>query len=199
MSYEYNFNVPAYDQPKFDYETTFFEYNGTNYNSAGKVINTVPTGLGSFSFNFASPQKVIRIIVAGYEVKYEVTNQNINQLVDKALKTVVNASKSYLEKNDIIQKAQNGDIRYEIVNAVPFGTKAKFASSRVRWTQSDSHEVSHYFDFNFLFTYNNNYDSTTDYLNGLRGSTAYTNVKVDLYGAAYNDGEWSGSRLIQDK
>jgi len=88
-------------------------------------------------------------------------------------------------------------LKCEIVNAVPFSDKVKFAVTRVNWSSTDAHEVSHYFDFNFLLTYNSNYDSTLDYLNGLRGSTAYTNVKIDFYGAAYNDGEWSGSRLNQ--
>lgn len=193
MSYEYKFNVPAYNHSKYLYETTFFEYNGTKYNSAGKIINTVPTSIGTFNFDLSSAQTGLKIFVAGYEV----TNKDVNQLVDKALNTVVNASQDFMVKNDIIQKATNGKLKYEIVNAVPFSDKVKFIVTRVNWSATNDHQVAHYFDRNFLFTYKSSYDGTLDYLNGLRGSTAYTNVNIDFYGAVYNDGEWSGSRLIQ--
>ena len=193
MSYEYKFKVPAYNQSKYLYETTFFEYNGMKFNSAGTIVNTVPTSIGTFNFDISSAQSGLKIFVAGYEV----TNQNVNQLVDKALKTIVDASQGYMVKNDIVQKAKNGQLKYEIINAVPFSDKVKFVVTRVNWSATNDHEVSHYFDNNFLFTYNSNYDGALDYLNRLRGSTAYTNVKIDFYGAVYNDGEWSGSRLIQ--
>jgi len=81
----------------------FFEYNSKKYNSAGKVVNTVPTSIGTFNFDFSSAQTGIKIFIAGYQV----TNQNINQVVGQALKVVVGATPGFLERNDIIKKAND--------------------------------------------------------------------------------------------
>ncbi len=63
------------------------------------------------------------------------------------------------------------------------------------WRENNSHRIVHYFDFNFLFTWNNGYSGYGDYLNGLNVATDYTEVKADIYGAALHNNEWRGSRL----
>lgn len=65
----------------------------------------------------------------------------------------------------------------------------------VKWTDNDEHVVVHYFDMNFLFTWKSDYNGVGDYLHGLVGSTTYTNLSADIYGAAYNEGQWGGSRI----
>ena len=191
ITYEYNFNVPMYTGQQYNYETTFFEFNGTKYNSYGNVINKVPTGTGNFNFNTSSSQSTLNIIIAGYEV----TNENINQVIDIAVKKFVDGIQDYLEKNNIIQKIKNDQIKFNITNA-PFGNKVKFISSDIKWFKTNENALSHYFDVNGKIKYKSNYDGIEDYLKGLNGAKKYTNVSADIYGAAYNNGEWRGNRLL---
>ena len=194
LTYDYNFNVPAYNLAQYNYETTFFEYNGTKYNSSGKVINKIPTGLGTFNFDLSSAQTGLKIFILGYEV----TNKNVNQILDISLKNMVNGIDNYFEREDLREKMKNGDVKFDIISAKPFSNKVTFAVSKLRWTKNNENNYSHYFDFNFLLKWKSSYDDPEDYLKGLVGAKKYSNVKIDFYGAAYSNGEWSGSRLVKE-
>lgn len=127
------------------------------------------------------------------------TNQNINQVIDVATAQFVNGIQNYLVRQGIIEKIQNGTLKYNVINATPFGNKVKIISSNIKWYRSDDHKITHYFDFNFVFTWKSEYDGFGDYLAGLVGATTYTSLKADIYGAAYRDGQWSGSRLTYSR
>jgi hypothetical protein len=68
-------------------------------------------------------------------------------------------------------------------------------TSNVRWRGIDKDRLTHYFDFNFLFKWNSNSGSWGEYLSGLNGATAYTNVAADIYGAAMINNQWRGNRM----
>jgi hypothetical protein len=44
IQYEYNFNVPMFNAAAYNQSTTFFSFNGVNFNQFGQVIPTIPTG-----------------------------------------------------------------------------------------------------------------------------------------------------------
>jgi hypothetical protein len=191
VQYEYNFNVPMFNAGAYNYSTTFFSFNGTNYNQFGQVIPTIPTGKGKFQFDTESSKWVLDIVVLGYEI----TGSNINDAIDAlAMQLVNNLPPSSSAKAQIIQKMQNNEIKYNVVNAVPFSNKVKFITTDVEWT-SNNHKITHYFDFNFTFSWNSNMNGWSDYLNGLNGATSYTNVAADIYGTAFYANQWGGSRL----
>lgn len=195
ITYEYNFNVPMFNQSQYNYETTFFEYNGTKYNVNGQIINTIPTGVGNFVFDTTSTQSIMNIYIFGQHIE----NSQINKVIDEAAKQCVNGIQDIFVRNGLINKMQTGQVKYNLLNAVPFANKVKFATTDVKWTGNDSHVIINYFDFNFLFTWKSSYSGTGDYLQGLNGATDYTNVTADVYGAAYNLGQWEGSRLKYTK
>lgn len=194
VSYDYEFNVPAFNQAQYNNETTFFEFNGYRYNSSGGAITKLPTGVGQFVFNTSSTQSTLNIYILGYNV----TNQNINQVIDLTVNEMVNGIQNYLEKQNIITKIQNGTLKYNVINAVPFSNKVRIITTDVKWYRNNDNKITHYFDFNFLFTWKNNYQNVGDYLQGLLGSTPYKNVRADIYGAALRKGQWAGSRLIYE-
>ena len=191
VKYDYNFNVPQFNADQYNQETKFFEYNGTKYNSNGGVINTVPTGAGTFVFDTESSQSIMDITIIGHHI----TNSEINQGIDLAVKQVADGVQNWLVKADLIHKIQTGQIKYNIINAVPFDTKVTMITKGIKWADNDEHVVVHYFDMNFLFTWKNDYQGIGDYLHGLVGATTYTNLSADMYGAAYNEGQWAGSRI----
>lgn len=195
LSYEYNFNLPVYNQSQYNNETTFFQYNGTKYNSYGQVINDVPTGVGNFIFNNDSSQEVFSITF----INLDVTNANINQVIDVAAKSLVDHIPDWFLRNQLKQKMQDGQIRYDVVITDPLHNKVTLVNTDVRWGANDAHVIDHYFDFNFLVTWNSNFSSPEDYLHGLMGATTYTNVKADIYGAALSTGSWGGHRMIYNK
>lgn len=195
VSYDYEFNVPVFNQQQYNNETTFFEFNGKRYNSNGGVITTIPTGVGNFNFNTSSTQSTLNIYILGYNV----TNQNINQVIDLAVNQMVNGVQNYLDKQNLITNIQNGTVKYNLINAVPFSNKVKVITTDVKWYRNNDNSITRYFDFNFLFSWNSNYENVGDYLEGLLGSTTYKNVRADIYGAAYRKGQWAGSRLILNK
>ena len=192
IQYEYNFNVPVFNAAAYNQSTTFFSFNGVNYNQFGQVIPTMPTGKGKFQFDTESSKWVMDIVVLGYQI----TAIDMNSAIDAlAMQLVNNLPSSSSARAQIIQKMQNDQIKFNVVNAVPFSNKVKFITTDVEWTSND-HRLTHYFDFNFTFTWNNDMTGWSDYLYGLNGATAYTNVEADIYGAAFYANQWGGSRLL---
>lgn len=192
VQYEYNFNVPMFNAGAYNFSTTFFSFNGTNYNQFGAVIPTIPTGKGTFQFDTESSKWVLDIVVLGYQI----TASDMNSAIDAlAMQLVNNLPSSSSAKAQIIQKMQNNELKYNVVNAVPFTNKVKIITTDVEWT-SNNHRITHYFDFNFTFSWDSNMNGWSDYLAGLNGATGYTNVEADIYGAAFYANQWGGSRLI---
>jgi hypothetical protein len=197
VTYKYNYNVPMYNQGYFNYSTTFFEYNGTKYNVNGQVIPTVPTGSGNFKFNTNSNQKVIDIWVLGANLQLD--NGQVNSYIDQALNQLISQINAYDVKQELLAKKASGDLKANIIYAVPFGNSVKFITANAGWKANDEHVITQYFDFNFTFTYKNSYETTGDYLSGLNGATSYTEVKAEVYGAALHNNLWRGRRLIYNQ
>lgn len=192
IQYEYNFNVPVFNAAAYNQSTTFFSFNGVNYNQFGQVIPIMPTGKGKFQFDTESSKWVMDIVVLGHQI----TATDMNSAIDAlAMQLVNNLPSGSSARAQIIQKMQNDQIKFNVVNAVPFSNKVKFITTDVEWTSND-HKLTHYFDFNFTFTWNSNMTGWSDYLAGLNGATAYTNVDADIYGAAFYANQWGGSRLL---
>ena len=191
VTYDYVFNVPAFNMDQYNYETKFFEFNGTKYNSNGQVINTVPTGAGTFVFDTQSSQSIMNITLFNHHI----TNSEINQVIDLAVMQCVNGIQNWMVRSEIINKINTGQIKYNVINAVPFDDKVKMITKSVKWTSNNENSIVHYFDMNFLFTWKSSYNDFGDYLQGLNGATEYKNVSADIYGAAYNSGQWGGSRI----
>jgi hypothetical protein len=191
IQYEYNYNVPMFNAQAYNQSTTFFSFNGVNYNQFGQVIPTLPTGKGTFQFDTESSKWIMEIVVLGYQI----TDSNVNDAIDAIATQLVNSlPPSSSAKAQIIQKMQNDEIKYNVINAVPFGNKVKFITTDVEWASND-HRLTHYFDYNFLITWNSNMSGYGDYLSGLNGATAYTDVQADIYGSAFYSNQWGGSRL----
>ncbi len=194
ISYKYNFNVPMFNQAQYNYSTTFFEYNGTKYNLNGQVIPTVPTGQGKFVFDTDSNQNVLDITVLGYN--HQIDSDRANSYINDVVNALINISvMPQIEKQRLQGDKNNGNLKVNILYAVPFTNNVRFITSNVAWRENDAHRISHYFDFNFVFTYKNTYSGYADYLSGLNGATSYTEVKADIYGAALHNNEWRGRRL----
>jgi hypothetical protein len=191
IRYDYNFNVTQFNVDQYNQETKFFEFNGTKYNSYGGVINSVPTGPGTFAFDTESTQSIMNITIIGHHI----TNSEINQGIDLAVKQFVDGVQNWLVRNQLKSKIQNGEIKYNIINAVPFDNKVTMITKGIKWAQNDENAIVHYFDMNFKLTWKSGYDGIGDYLQGLAGATSYTNLSADIYGAAYNQGQWAGSRI----
>jgi hypothetical protein len=192
IQYEYNFNVPVFNAAAYNQSTTFFSFNGVNYNQFGQVIPIMPTGKGKFQFDTESSKWVMDIVVLGHQI----TATDMNSAIDAlAMQLVNNLPSGSSARAQIIQKMQNDQIKFNVLNAVPFSNKVKFITTDVEWTSND-HKLTHYFDFNFTFTWNSNMTGWSDYLAGLNGATAYTNVDAGIYGAAFYANQWGGSRLL---
>lgn len=194
INYKYNFNVPMFNQSEYNYATTFFEYNGTKYNINGQVIPTMPTGKGKFIFDTDSNQNVLDITVLGYN--HKIDNNQLNGYIDDVVNAIVsNSVMPQIEKQRLQSDKNNGNLKANVLYAVPFTNNVKFITTDVAWRENNVHRITHYFDFNFLFTYKSTYSGYSQYLNGLNGATSYTEVKADIYGAALHNNEWRGRRL----
>lgn len=198
--FDYNFNVPMYDIARYNYESFFIEYNGVKYDRYGKQIFNFPIDKPSFLFSEASSQKVLTIFIFDnkYEIDYKWSDLK-NIAVDAALKALVDNMPYSATKNELNKIIQDGDSKYDIIRAIPFNSAVTLTTMGVKWTNNDDNAITHYFDFNFLFTWTNEYSGVGDFLKGLKGGTSYNNFKVDVYGAALHNGQWKGRRIILEK
>lgn len=196
VTFKYNFNVPMYNQAQYNYETTFFEYNGTKYNINGQVIPTVPTSAGCFNFPVNNVGNVVDITFSG--VNLQLDNGQINQAIDTALNQLLSAIQSSPIGQELLAKKSNQTLEIRAVYAKPFANSVIFILSKQNWSSNDDNEIVHYFDFNFMFTYNSSYSSAQDYLQGLNGATNYYLINADVYGAALHNNFWKGRRLFSN-
>jgi hypothetical protein len=198
VSYDYNFNVPVYNAAKYNYENFFIEINGVKYAGSGKQIIDFPSGSTNFPFSEPAPEQLVVHIYRKdlLEINYD-ANKIYNQAVDLAVKQAFRQIVSYNPAlNVVATKVENGDIPYKVIAVDPLSNKATISTQGLKWTYNDDHEITHYFDFNFLLTYKSNYANAGDYLQGLKGSTKYTALRADIYGAALHNNVWKGRRLI---
>ena len=203
ITFKYNFNVPVFNLAQFNYETTFFEYNGTKYNYNGQVIPTVPTSAGSFNFPVNSDDNVVNMTFAG--INNAINNGQINQAIDFALDRLIDQVQSYAVKQQLQQKRSLGVLEVRAVYAVPNTNSVKFIIAKQNWGANNENAIAHYFDCNFLISYNSstNYNTNTgqgitNYLQAFNGATSYSEVKADLYGAALHNNFWKGRRLYSN-
>jgi hypothetical protein len=192
VKYDYVYNVPPFNAQAYNNSTTFFSYNGVNYNQNGQVINTIPTGKGSFVFDTESDKSIFNITVLGYKI----SNTNFNAAIDLIAKELVDQlPSSSAARAEIIDKMQQNKLKYNVINAPPFSDKVTFITTNVDWS-SNSNSITHYFDFNFKLSWNSNMNSFSGILSGLNGATSYKNVDADIYGIAKNGAELGGNRLL---
>ncbi|PAM94088.1 hypothetical protein B4N84_13475 [Flavobacterium sp. IR1] len=198
ISYDYNFNVPVYNEAKYNYENFFIEINGVKYAGSGKQILEFPGGSANFPFIGSSPQEItVRIFRKDlFEFNYDankVYNQAIDLAVKQAFKKIVSFNPALAK---VEKEVENGDRLYKVIAVNPLSNKVTISTQGLKWTSNNDNAIVHYFDLNFLFTYNSDYNNPEDYLKGLQGSKNYTNVRADIYGAALHNNEWKGRRLI---
>lgn len=198
VSYEYNFNVPVYNAAKYNYENFFIEINGVKYAGSGKQIIEFPSGSTNFPYEGSSPQEVtVRIFNQDiFDVKYDankVYNQAVDLAVKQAFKNIVSLNPAQAA---VGKKIENGDLLYKVIAVNPLSNKVTISTQGMKWTNNDDNAITHYFDFNFLLTYKSDYNNPEDYLEGLKGSTKYTKVRADIYGAALHNNVWKGRRLV---
>ena len=190
VKYEYVYNVPMFNSQAYQYATTFFSYNGTNWDSSGRVINTVPTGKGSFILDSENNTKgTFNIYILGHHI----TDANYNVAIDELAKLGIRLAPGWLGI-DLKKKDDEDNIKYNVINSVPFDNKVTFLVSNLDWKSTDN-KIVHYFDFNFLLSWNNNMTGFGDYLNGLNGASSYKNIEADIYGSASRGSVLSGNRL----
>lgn len=195
IQYDYKFNVPQFNIAEYQYNTVFFEYNGVRFNQEGKTIFKLPTENPGFIFDTDSPQDALSVYI--FNDSFELLNaKELNNAIDIAAKSFVSNLPGTYDKYILEDKIKNDKIKYNVVKAVPFSNKVTFKTIGVKWTHNDDNAITQYFDLNFLLTWKSNYSDAGDYLKGLIGGTAYTNVSADIYGAALHNGEWKGKRLL---
>lgn len=198
ISYDYNFNVPVYNAAKYNYENFFIEINGVKYAGSGKQIIEFPSGSTNFPFAGTSPQEVtVRIFNKDlFDVKYDankVYNQAVDLAVKQAFKNIVSLNPA---QAPLAKQIENGELLYKVIAVNPLSNKVTISTQGIKWTNNNDNAITHYFDFNFLLTYKSDYNNPEDYLRGLQGSTKYTNIRADIYGAALHNNVWKGRRLI---
>lgn len=201
VEFDYNFNVPMFDLARYNYESFFIEYNGMRYARSGKQLSRFPVDKPSFPYRAESAQKVLTIFIFdnNYQINYKWSELN-NSAVDSAVKLLVNElPDNSADKHELNKSIQDGDLKYDIVKAVPFSNKVSLTTTGVKWTNNDDNAITRYFDFNFSFTWTNEYNGVGNYLKGLKGGTTYSKVGVDIYGAALHNGKWKGRRIILEK
>lgn len=176
----------------------FFESNGLKFNISGKIINKMPTDNPGFIFDIESPQDAITITICNNDYLY-LSAKEVNSAIDILAKSAVNALPSSFDKTLLQNKIANDKIKYNVLMATPLNNKVTFNTMNVMWTNNNDNVITHYFDFNFLVTWKSTYSSFGNYLGGLAGGTSYSNVSIDMYGAALHNGQWKGKRLILQK
>ncbi|MFH6965027.1 hypothetical protein ACHRVK_21085 [Flavobacterium plurextorum] len=195
IQYDYKFPTPKLDLAKFNYKTVFFEFKGVKYNVEGIVINQIPTDGPRFIFDTGDPEAGLTIFIHNND--YDLLNaKELNDAIDGLAKLFVKNLPSMYDKLVLDNKIKEETLKYNIVKAPNLSSTITFKTQNVKWSHNDDNAITQYFDFNFLFTWKNTYNDASDYLKGLSGATKYSNVTVDLYGAALHNGEWRGRRLI---
>lgn len=195
VQYDYKFNTPKYDLAAHNYNTVFFEYKGVKYNIDGKIINKTPTEGPKFIFDTGDPEAGLTIFI--HNEQYDLLSaKELNKAIDEIAKLFVKNLPSIYDKTILNNKIKDETLKYNVVKAPSLSNTITFKTLNIKWNRNDDNSITHYFDFNFLFTWKSSYNDAGDYLKGLSGATKYSNVSVDLYGAALHNGEWRGRRLI---
>jgi hypothetical protein len=199
IQYDYKFNVPMFNNVLYvSGPTVYYEYKGVKYNQSGQVIPTLPTDNPGWPFSTDNNQNVVDIYIFNNDIT--ISDPQANKLFDQGLRVLANSLSNLNPAKVELQKSLDAEnLKYNILQAVPFSNKVTFATMGVKWTKNDDNAITHYFDSNFLLTWNSNYESTADYLKGLKGSTPYSSVTADIYAAALHNGQWRGRRLVTDK
>lgn len=195
IQYDYKFNTAKFDQAAYNYKTVFFEYNGVKYNIDGKILTKLPTSGPGFIFDTGHPEEGLTIFIHNNE--YDLLNaKELNLAIDNLVKLFAQNIPSWADKTLLNNKIKNESLVYNVVKAPSLSNKVTFRTMNVKWGQNDENAITHYFDFNFVFTWKSNYNGIDDYLKGLIGATTYSNVSADIYGAALHNNEWKGRRLL---
>lgn len=198
IQYDYKFNTPIFELAKYNYNTVFFEYKGVKYNINGQTILKLPTNGPRFIFDTGDPEAGLTIFI--HNNQYDLLNaKELNKIIDILAKQFVNNLPSVYDKVILDNKIRDESLKYNVVKAPSLSNKITFKTLNVKWSRNNDNAITQYFDFNFLFTWKNSYEGVDDYLKGLNGSTAYSNVTADIYGAALHNGEWKGRRLMLQK
>ncbi|KOP39631.1 MULTISPECIES: hypothetical protein [unclassified Flavobacterium] len=195
VQYDYKFNTPVYNQGSYNYSTVFFEYKGVKYNIDGKIITKLPTDGPRFIFDTGDPEEGLTIFIHNNEYDL-LTAKELNKAIDVLAKAFATKMPSTVDKVLLNDKIKNESLKYNVLKAPSLSNTVTFKTQNVKWSRNDDNAITNYFDFNFLLTWKSTYENTEDYLNGLKGATSYSNVSIDLYGAALHNGEWRGRRLL---
>jgi len=195
VQYDYKFNTPVYNQASYNYSTVFFEYNGVKYSIDGKIITKLPTDGPRFIFDTGDPEEGLTIFIHNNEYDL-LTAKELNKAIDALAKAFASKLPATYDKMILNDKIKNESLKYNVVKAPSLSNTVTFKTQNVKWSRNDENAITNYFDFNFLFTWKSTYESSEDYLKGLKGATSYSNVSIDLYGAALHNGEWRGRRLL---
>ncbi|WP_432223113.1 hypothetical protein ACRASX_16340 (plasmid) [Flavobacterium sp. TMP13] len=195
VQYDYKFNTPVYNHAQYNYNTVFFEFNGLSYTIDGRVVTKIPTNGPRFIFDTGDPEKGLTIFI--HHNEYELLNaKKLNEVIDNLAKTFVSNLPSSYDKLILDKKIKDQTLTYNVVKAPSLSNKVTFKTLNVVWNRNDENEITHYFDFNFFFTWKSKYEKPEEYLKGLSGATTYSNVSIDLYGAALHNNQWRGRRLL---
>lgn len=195
MEYVYNFNVPMFNQAQYNYNTIFFSSGNDHFTIDGRKVEKVPTGVSTFVFDKTSPKEALNIYIHGDYL--EILNaKEANKIIDIAAKEFARNLNS-LYHSKLKTQIENKELPINVVVAVPFSNKVRFITTNVKWARNNDNAITKYYDFNFLITWKSSYNSTGDYLSGLNGGKSYSELKVDLYGAALHNGKWGGIRLVK--
>lgn len=199
IQYDYKFNVPPFNNSLYvSGPTVYYSYKGVNYNQFAQVIPSLPTDNPGFPFDTDNNENVVEIYI--FQNDFNLSAKDANKMIDDGLKALAKLMPSNsTNQNELLKGLNSESLKYNIVKAVPFSDKVTFATMGVKWTNNDDNAITHYFDFNFLLTWNSKSTSVGSYLSGLQGSTPYTSVYADIYGAALHNNEWRGRRLIREK
>lgn len=198
--YNLNVQVPTLNN-SFNYQSAFFEYNNLKYNFSGQLLSAIPISASGFGFPVNNQNNVIDISVLGANLAFD--NNDINSAIETLLNTAINSIPSYEIRQEIILKKTTGNLEVRLVYAVPSRSQVKFYIAKQNWEYNDDNSIVHYFDFNFLLSFNssnvynfNSVQGIQNFAQSLNGATRYTNVKADVYGAALHNNFWKGRRLI---
>lgn len=196
LEFVYNFNVPMFNQAQYNYNTVFFSSGNDHFTIDGRRINKLPSGVNGFIFDKSNPQEALNVYIFGDYLQI-LSAKDLNKIIDLAAKEFASNLNSIYDSK-LKTKIENKEISKNVVVAVPFSNKVRFISTDVKWGSNNDNAITKYYDFNFLITWKSNYNKTTDYLGGLNGGKSYSELKVDLYGAALHNGRWGGIRLIKN-
>lgn len=197
IQYDYKFNVPQFNQAQYEYSTVFFESKGMRFNINGKPIYKMPTDNPGFIFDTDNPDDFLNITICNRDFLY-LSAQDANKAIDFLAKSAVAALPGSYDKYILQNKIANDKLKYNVMIASPLDNKVTMKSMNIMWTYNNDNAITHYFDFNYLFKWKSSYSDFGDYLQGLIGGTSYSNVSIDMYGAAFHNNQWKGIRLLSD-